>query len=307
MENFEIHNTRINCKSLNKLLSLLDPYLYEETPLYEGIKISKTKHTVFLTDDNEDLVDTSIENKPVIDNINCVYNGENISITTYSIFKRLKDVRKYDATPLLYAIKNMFSDKKENEWHFPSEEEQRIILNRIKEIAEHINTKLESDIFVLIPSHTGLNEYIANLFKEINPDITILSDVVLKRTVEEVEDIILNKDSYFNYIYDTDRKFNEAWNILNIAFNKMDDEYDGLFISHLIPDQDIRNTIIDTMKLNKEKYVFYSKDIDGNNIVLIDDTITGGRSIKECYQKIMAMYKPKSVSVLTLFSKLYNS
>ena len=153
-----------------------------------------------------------------------VYNGENISITTYSIFKRLKDVRKYDANPLLYAIKNMFSDKKENEWHFPSEEEQRIILNRIKEIAEHINTKLESDIFVLIPSHTGLNEYIANLFKEINPDITILSDVVLKRTVEEVEDIILNKDSYFNYIYDTDRKFNEAWNILNIAFNKMDDE-----------------------------------------------------------------------------------
>lgn len=306
MENFEIHNISINCKSLDDLLSVINLYIYEPNPLYEGIKVSKAKHTVFLTDDDEDLIDTSFENKPVIDKITCVYNGENIPLTTYSIFKRLTTVKRYDANPLLYAIKNMFSDKKENDWHFPSRKEQRVVLNRIKDIAKMMSDTLESNIFVLVPSHSGLNSYIATVFNDINPNITVLDDVVLKRTVDEVEDIILNRNSYFNYIYDTDKKFNEAWDVLEVAFDKMDDEYNGLFISHLIPDPNIRDAIIDTMKLNKEKYVYYSKHIDGNNIILIDDTITGGRSIKECYQKIMAMYKPASVSVLTLFSKAYN-
>lgn len=307
MENFEIHNRTIYCKTLDKLLSLLDPYIYDINPLYEGMKVSRVKHTVLLTDDNEDDVDTSIENKPVIDKLHCIFNGETIELTTYSIFKRLKSENRYDSNPLLYAIKNMFSDKKDNSWHFPSKKEQTVVLTRIKDIAHKINNNLKSDIFILLPNHSGLNAYIANVFQDINPNITILSDVVLKRTVEEVERLIYDKDSYFNYVYNTDEKINEASKILDNAFNKMDDEYDGLFISHLIPDQNIRDTIIDTMKVNKEKYVFYSKHIDGNNIVLIDDTITGGRSNKECYQKIMSMYKPKSVSVLTLFSKLNNN
>lgn len=52
MENFEIHNRTIYCKTLDKLLSLLDSYIYDINPLYEGIKVSRVKHTVLLTDDN---------------------------------------------------------------------------------------------------------------------------------------------------------------------------------------------------------------------------------------------------------------
>lgn len=45
MEKFEIHNMIIYCKTLDKLLSLLDPYIYDINPLYEAINfIFKIKY-----------------------------------------------------------------------------------------------------------------------------------------------------------------------------------------------------------------------------------------------------------------------
>ena len=47
----------------------------------------------------------------------------------------------------------------------------------------------------------------------------------------------------------------------------------------------------------------YYKDINGKDILLIDDTLTFGQSIVESVNLILDAYTPKSITVLTMFSR----
>ena len=56
--------------------------------------------------------------------------------------------------------------------------------------------------------------------------------------------------------------------------------------------------------LSPDRYAKDSKIINGQDILIIDDTISRGQSIKEACQIMLESYAPKSITVLTLLSKL---
>ena len=79
------------------------------------------------------------------------------------------------------------------------------------------------------------------------------------------------------------------------------------FRFHLIKDMEMRKVIEHTIKISDEFYGQYVDAINEKNILIIDDSIALGSTIKQACQIITDAYTPKSISVLTLFSPLYTS
>jgi hypoxanthine-guanine phosphoribosyltransferase len=48
----------------------------------------------------------------------------------------------------------------------------------------------------------------------------------------------------------------------------------------------------------------HSRNIDGENIIVIDDTMSQGKTLSEACQLLCGSYLPKSIVALTLFSPL---
>jgi pyrimidine operon attenuation protein/uracil phosphoribosyltransferase len=63
--------------------------------------------------------------------------------------------------------------------------------------------------------------------------------------------------------------------------------------------------VYNTMTTNKE--VDYSTNINDKNVLIIDDSITKGQSIHNAIKAISNTYHPHSISILTMFSQLYDS
>ena len=67
----------------------------------------------------------------------------------------------------------------------------------------------------------------------------------------------------------------------------------------------MRDVLDFTLKLSKDRYAEFANKINGQDILIIDDTISRGQSIKQVCKIISESYAPKSITVLTLLSKLY--
>jgi hypoxanthine-guanine phosphoribosyltransferase len=59
-----------------------------------------------------------------------------------------------------------------------------------------------------------------------------------------------------------------------------------------------------TLKAGTDKYAQYANKINGQNILIIDDTISRGQTIQEACRIMKESYAPESITVLTLLSKL---
>ena len=59
-----------------------------------------------------------------------------------------------------------------------------------------------------------------------------------------------------------------------------------------------------TLKVSQDRFAEFANKINGQNILIIDDTISRGQSIKEACKIMMESYAPKSITVLRLLSKL---
>lgn len=84
----------------------------------------------------------------------------------------------------------------------------------------------------------------------------------------------------------------------------MDEKRGGTFSRHLIKDKNMRNVLLNTLKISPDRYAKDSKIINGQDILIIDDTISRGQTIKEACQIMLESYAPKSITVLTLMSRL---
>jgi hypoxanthine-guanine phosphoribosyltransferase len=58
------------------------------------------------------------------------------------------------------------------------------------------------------------------------------------------------------------------------------------------------------MDIDNEKIIEYSSYINDKDILILDDTIGSGNSISEATRAINDTFDPKSITVITLFSKL---
>ena len=269
--------SKIISESINKVLN-------------EGIDFDPNTKTVSYNPSHEDNVDTSIENNPSMDG-NIVSNVE-----VWSIFKRKKGLRG-DGNPLIYALKG------EGGWTFKSDDDRNAIEQQFETIASKFAKMYPIGVTILMPSGNELNNHIAEIVLSQSKNAELIEGVICKITTQEVDKIVLDFNSKFREYYKNN--FNEAYYELGRYLDEMDKQRNGYFSRHLVTNNQMRDILDFTLKLSDDRFAEFANKINGQDILIIDDTISRGQTIKEACQIMMDSYAPKSITVLTLLSKLY--
>ena len=133
-------------------------------------------------------------------------------------------------------------------------------------------------------------------------DAELIEGVICKLTTEEVDEIVLDFNSKFREFYKDD--FNSKYFELGRYLDLMDKERNGYFSRHLIKNNQMRDILDSTLKLSDDRFAEFANKINGQDILIIDDTISRGQTIAEACQIMRDSYSPKSITVLTLLSSL---
>lgn len=275
-------------KNLNQIMDEIVEKEMDKT-FNEGIDFDPESKIVAYNSSHENYVDISIDNNPTID-------GEIVpGVQVWSIFKMKKGETQEDGNPLVCALNG-------EGWTFRSEEDREAIEKQFDLIASKFVSMYQKGITVLIPSGNELNKHIADVVLSKSENGELIEGVVCKLTTEEVNDIVLDFNSKFREYYKDN--FNSAYYRLDRFLDQMDKQLKGTFSRHLIKDPEMKDVLDFTLKASDDIYAEFANKINGQNILIIDDTIGSGQSIKEACRIMMESYAPKSITVLTLSSKL---
>lgn len=260
-----------------------------DSVINEGIDFDPQAKTVSYNPSHEENVDTSIEHNPTKD-------GDIVpNIQVWSIFKRKRGLRG-DGNPLVYALKG------EGGWTFRDESDRNAIEKQFDAIATKFATMYPVGVTILMPSGSELNMHIADVVMSKSRNAELIEGVICKLTTEEVDEIVLDFNSKFREFYKDE--FNSKYYELGRYLDLMDKERNGYFSRHLIKNNQMRDVLDSTLKLSNDRFAEFANKINGQDVLIIDDTISRGQSIKEACQIMLESYAPKSITVLTLLSKL---
>ena len=255
-----------------------------------GIDVDRDRMEVTYNPKHQKNLDTSIENNPSF----TVENIEGIEVHKYSLFQRKAD-DKGDGNPALYSL------KREKNWVMTNKKDFLKQLNLVldKFLEEH-----PQEVIIPLPSTNILNnQFLNSIIKKLEK--VVVCRPLMKMTTNEIWDACEEKDSYFRkYWANQNIDLNQAYDNLSQNLLWMDKNNNGIFSFHYIKDMKMRESITCTMKCAPEEYITFNKDINGKDILLIDDSITKGQSIRDAIHAIKELYNPKSISVLTIFSDL---
>lgn len=233
---------------------------------------------------DDKVIDFSLINNPVYDK----YKEYNV----ISIFKRtqLTDTNNVqrDGNPFIYALKN------KNGWKFKiTDEEINKYIRRFLEICKKINSKY--DTIIITPSSSNLNEkFMKIISKQVNAD-KVINEYFIKLSKEEIiDDDLIDKEQIQN---DYPNEFNKVIAEIQRSFRRM------------------KGRLFEAKYINKEylkyiKYISSNNDenlrqyIDNKDILLLDDTISSGETISQCINGVLSNFVPKSITIITLLSKL---
>ena len=131
-----------------------------------------------------------------------------------------------------------------------------------------------------------------------------LKGVLRKLYIGEVLEHVLEDNSTFRKIYKND--FDNALKELETYFAKMSPNthypMDAVFKRHKIANAEMRNAIDKTLAVADPNS--YHSELNNKDVLIIDDIISRGASIRESIKIIKQTYTPKSITILTLLSKL---
>lgn len=261
-----------------------------EDALNEGIDFDHQTKTVSYNPSHEENVDTSLDNNPTLDG-NIVPN-----VQVWSIFKRKIGMRG-DGNPLVCALTG------EGGWTFRSDNDKEAIEIQIDAIADKFVKLYPVGITILMPSDNALNQRIVEVIMSKSKDVKLIKGLIRKMTTEEVDDIVLDFGSKFREYYKD--KFTVAYFQLGEYLDLMDKECGATFSRHMIKDPEMRDVLDFTLKLSDDRFARFANKINGQNVLIIDDTISGDQTITQVCEIMSVSYAPKSITVLTLLSKLY--
>lgn len=254
-----------------------------------GIDVSRAdgKKTVTFNPNHERGLNTSIESNPTetVENI----NGFDVHI--YSIFQRVGN-QFGDANPALYALKG------ENNWEMTNVDE---FWERFNIILDKFISTHSCDTIVIMPSRNKLNRELLNCVSSKLNSSNIVTDLLLKLSPSEVYAELDKPNSYFMKYWGEKGDVDGAFQRVEVFFENMGE----VFSYHSITDQELRKSIVNTLKVNDMNKKLYNKDINDKDILLLDDSITHGQTIKSAINALTTCYTPKSINVITMFSKLY--
>lgn len=256
----------------------------------EGIKFNRKTYTVSYDPDNEDYLDTSLDSNPSKN------SGVMQGVDAWSVFKRKRGNMRGDGNPALYALKG------ENGWTIDSQSKKALI-DRAKQIIQKFLSEHHYNATIVVPSTNQLNYQLATWIKEKDHNINVIDDLIRKMTVQEVNDAVDKKGSAFHLRYGNDT--DDAYERFCSYCDRMGGER-AFFRYHFIPEMDMRDAITQSMKMNDNKLGDYIEAINNQDILIIDDSITSGRSLKQAAELINQYYAPKKIVLFSLFSQLYN-
>lgn len=261
-----------------------------ENLVCEGIDIDPVRHVVSYNAKHQDNVNTSVEDNPTVDTDTIP------GVEIWSIFSRNR-VDTRDGNPLVYALKG------ERGWKFRSEWDRKEVLKQFSLIADKFLATHRYDVTVIAPTSNPLNDFIVNTIVSKDPDIEYIQGVLLKLTTGDIRAMVDEKGSRFIRAYRNE--IDDAFRRLEVYLERMDRERNGVFTRHLVDDDRMRNVLDRTLKNNDDLIAEDAAKITDHDVLIVDDTISRGQTVKEAVKTIRSCYAPKSITVLTLFFKLY--
>lgn len=258
--------------------------LESDSFIVEGIEINTDKRTVKLNDSNKG-----------VDFEGPIYWKKN-NINIISIFKRTKlNVFKHDkdldGNPFIYALKKKYN------WSFDiSFQDIRKYLNKFISNCEQLQKTY--DTIIMIPSKSELNEKFMNYLYDILKSTNKIKDIFRKMDFEHDE-----IEQFINY-----DKIEKDYPNPNYIINKIEDFLYGLNSSG--KEFEAKSVSKNLLKyfnfLTKNEDVDYVEAISDKNILILDDVYSSGNTISQAVDAIRQNYNPKSITVVTLLSKIMN-
>lgn len=309
----------MNLKALFQRLSIKDntPLQQSIYQITDGIAIDKNRGVVKYLDepaDSQSKVDLSVENnphEPEVRNLKVEIETNNgveiriIPVTFYSIFRRFRDederVKESDANPLIYALKN------ERGWSI-SRSDRNKIMAILKKVAVKFKREFNGNVTIVMPSSKGLNDAFAKCMQEVAPNTKLITKMLSKRKAMEIYENVekIGKSPFQEYYKNKKGGVDEALQRLFDLCDDMSKRGEGNFTFHDIPSTGgMRDLITKTLMYTDRSFAQYAEAINGKDILLLDDSLYHGNTIRDAVELIESVFKPKSYTALTMFSRAY--
>ena len=263
--------------------------IQEISPL-GGIDIDYTNQIVKYNPNHQNNVDSSVENNPIVD------NGLIPGVEVWSIFSPNQvDIR--DGNPLIYALIG------EGKWQFRSKPDKKAIEAQFNLIIDKFLMRHRHDLTVIAPTSNPLSEYIINAITSKNTTIEYIKGALLKLSTDDIAAMVEDKDSFFVRTYKDD--IDTARRTLFAYLERMNKERDGIFTRIMIDNEKMRNALDRTLKKNDSLLAEDATKITDHDVLIVDDTISRGPAVLKTVNIIKSCYAPKSITILTVFSRLH--
>lgn len=254
----------------------------------EGIELNYEDKTVKLND--------SIEG---VDFEGPIYWKTKDNIDVISIFKRtklnkLKTYKDLDGNPFIYALKDKYG------WKFDISNKEirkycRKFVNNCQKLQQNFDT------VIMIPSKSNVNERFMNEISNFVDAKNEIEDIFYKISMsyEDVDDLIDFES--LEYDFKDKQKYNKAYRIIRQSLNKQNDiNGHNEFEAKLFPKEYLKYVkFLQSYRRND-----YVDKITDKDILILDDTYSSGETISQAVEAIKQNYEPKSITVVTLLSKL---
>lgn len=253
--------------------------------IVEGINIDTNNKTVSLTDNHNKGIDFSLINNPVYDKFK--------DYDVISIFKRTKlyDITntQRDGNPFIYALKN------KNGWKFNiTNEEIYKYIKRFLSICKKINSTY--DTIIITPSTSDINKKFMKVISKQIKAKDIINEFFVKLSKEEIiDDDLINKEQIQN---DYSSEYNKVLAEINRSFRRMKG---NSFEAKMMKKEYLKYIKYISTEYNDEDI---RSKIDDKDILILDDTISSGETISQCINGVLSNFIPKSITIITLLSKL---
>lgn len=272
---------------INKVLKeALDKFI-KENVINEGIDIYPNENPpkVAFNPTHQEYVDTNDpwNPKPIYNEIN--------GYKVISIFERKSSDDRLDGNPLIYALKG-------HNWEFKNPHYDLMsLLRRFVAVTKELQGQY--DVIITTPSSNKLNNEILRRVSRLIPHSNEFEHFFTKLAANDV---------YENWLYTNwfDEHPDIQHSTLLQAVMNMNKYNNGVFSYKFIKPIELRNAIKNSMKVSDEIADDLSMGdyINGKNVLVIDDTVTSGKTISDSANAILQMFDPKSITFLTLFSPL---
>lgn len=228
----------------------------------EGLDLDPVYGDVSLNPNHQNYVDT-----------NDAWNPQPYysTINGYKVISLFKN--KWEHNPLIWALKN-------KKWKFKNPRyDVMFLLRRLVAVTKELHEQF--DVIITTPSASSLNNELLSKIERLIPHTKSYKNFFTKYSAKEVYD---NLPSTYK------KK-------LGVYFQEMQRANGGVFSYKYIP-ANLRSKIGDTIRINKE--LSLASEINGKRILILDDTVTTGKTISDSAKALMNTFAPANITFLTI-------